>query len=161
ARDLAVPTVLIPPSPGVASALGMLMTDVKHEFVATRRQTMSTLTPEVLETLFARFAAEGDARLAREAVPESSRHMLRTVALRSPGQPPGPGVPRPAGPLAPADLERLRDQFHAEHERAYGYAAPGDAVELVNVRLTAVGVSPKPQRPALPEGGRDASAAIK
>jgi N-methylhydantoinase A len=161
ARDLAVPTVLIPPSPGIASALGMLMTDVKHEFVATRRQTMSTLTPAVLDTLFAGFAAEGDARLAREAVPESSRRMLRSVDLRYHGQSHELGVTLPDGPLAPADLERLRDQFNAEHERAYGYAAPEDAVELVNVRLTAVGVSPKPRRPALPEGGRDASAAVK
>ncbi len=161
ARELGVPTVLIPPSPGIASALGMLMTDVKHEFVATRRQALSTLTPAALDTLFADFAAEGDARLAREAVPESSRRMLRSVDLRYHGQSHELGVTLPDGALAPADLEWLRDQFHAEHERAYGYAAPEDAVELVNVRLTAVGVSQKPRRPALPEGGRGASAAIK
>src|SRR5262249_56865936 len=47
------------------------------------------------------------------------------------------------------------------HERAYGYAAPEDAVELVNVRLAAVGVTPKPRRPPLPAGGSTATRAQK
>jgi N-methylhydantoinase A len=56
---------------------------------------------------------------------------------------------------------RLRDEFHAMHERAYGYAAPDDPVELVNVRLAAVGVTPKPRRAPLPEGGASATRAVK
>jgi N-methylhydantoinase A len=47
------------------------------------------------------------------------------------------------------------------HERAYGYAVPDDAVELVNVRLAAVGVTPKPRRAPLPEGGPSATPAGK
>jgi N-methylhydantoinase A len=58
-------------------------------------------------------------------------------------------------------VERLRDEFHAMHERAYGYAAHDDPVELVNVRLAAVGVTPKPRRPPLPEGGSSAAPAVK
>ena len=47
------------------------------------------------------------------------------------------------------------------HERAYGYAAHDDPVELVNVRLAAVGVTPKPRRAPLPEGGSSAAPAVK
>src|SRR5207244_2008266 len=49
ARDLDIPTVLTPPSPGIASALGMLMTDIKHEFVTTRRQVLAQLQPAALD----------------------------------------------------------------------------------------------------------------
>src|SRR5262245_66539648 len=72
-----------------------------------------------------------------------------------------PPVTVPPIPLSAADVGRLAEHFHAMHERAYGYAAPEDAVELVNVRLAAVGVTPKPRRPPLPAGGSTATRAQK
>jgi N-methylhydantoinase A len=161
ARELGIPTVLVPPSPGIASAIGMLATDVRHEFVATRRVRLDGLTPEALEALFADFAREGQARLERDGVPPSERRTLRSADLRYHGQSFELPVTVPPGPLAAADVERLRAEFHAQHERAYGYAAPEDAVELVNVRLAAIGVTPKPRRAPLPEGGPSAAPALK
>jgi N-methylhydantoinase A len=67
----------------------------------------------------------------------------------------------PAGALTPQDLERIHEQFHEAHARAYGYAAREDPVELVNVRLTAIGVSPKPRLKALPQGTGDFREAVK
>jgi N-methylhydantoinase A len=161
ARELGIPTVLVPPSPGIASAIGMLATDVRHEFVATRRVRLDGLTPEALEALFADFAREGQARLERDGVSPSERRTLRSADLRYHGQSFELPVTVPPGPLAAADVERLRAEFHAQHERAYGYAAPEDAVELVNVRLAAIGVTPKPRRAPLPEGGPSAAPALK
>jgi N-methylhydantoinase A len=161
ARELGIPTVLVPPSPGIASAVGMLVTDIRHEFVATRRLRLDGLAPAVLEALFADFVREGEARLTRDGVPLADRRMLRSADLRYHGQSFELPVTVPAGPLSAADVERLREQFHAMHERAYGYAAPDDPVELVNVRLAAVGVTPKPRRAPLPEGGPAATPALK
>jgi N-methylhydantoinase A len=161
ARELGIPTVLVPPSPGIASALGMLATDIRHEFVATRRLRLDGLAPEALEALFADFLAEGEARLVRDGVPLPERRMLRSADLRYHGQSFELPVVVPPGPLSAGDVLRLRDEFHAMHERAYGYAAPDDPVELVNVRLAAVGVTPKPRRAPLPEGGPLATAAVK
>src|SRR5215471_5010625 len=161
ARELAIPTVLVPPSPGIASAIGLLVTDIRHEFVATRRLRLDALAPEALDALFAEFIAEGQARLARDGVPAADRRMLRSADLRYHGQSFELAVTVPPGPLSAGDLPRLREQFHAMHERAYGYAAPDDVVELVNVRLAAVGMTPKPQRTPLAEGGRDAGPAVK
>src|SRR4029079_7292027 len=73
ARDARLPTVLVPPSPGIASAIGMLATDVRHEFVATRRVRLDGLTPEALEALFADFAREGQGRLQPRGGPPSGR----------------------------------------------------------------------------------------
>ena len=64
--------MLVPPSPGIASALGMLVTDIRHEFVATRRLRLDGLAPAALEALFADFLAEGEARLDRDGVPPAS-----------------------------------------------------------------------------------------
>jgi len=161
ARELGIPTVLVPPSPGIASAIGMLRTDLRHEFVATRRVRLDALTPASLDALFADFAAEGDIRLTRDGVSAADRRMLRSGDLRYHGQSFELSVTVPPSPLSAADIERLRAEFHASHERAYGYAAPDDPVELVNVRLAAVGVTPKPRRAPLPDGGRSAAAAVK
>ena len=161
ARELGIPAILIPPSPGIASALGMLMTDLRHEFVATRRLRLDTLTPATLDALFAEFLVEGAARLDRDGVPAADRHMLRSVDLRYHGQSFELPIAVPSGALTAADIARLREEFDAAHERAYGYAAPEDAVELVNVRLAAIGVTPRPRRAPLQPGGRDASAALK
>ena len=161
ARELGIPTVLVPPSPGIASAMGMLVTDIRHEFVATRRLRLDALAPATLDGLFTDFLVEGDARLTRDGVPPGDRRMLRSADLRYHGQSFELSVTVPPGPLSAADLERLRGLFHAMHERAYGYAAPDDPVELVNVRLAAVGVTPKPRRAALAEGGRSGAAAVK
>jgi N-methylhydantoinase A len=161
ARELGIPTVLVPPSPGIASAVGMLATDIRHEFVATRRLRLDGLAPATLEALFADFVAEGEARLERDGVPLDDRRMLRSADLRYHGQSFELAVTVPPGSLSDADVQRLRDEFHAMHERAYGYAAPDDPVELVNVRLAAVGVTPKPRRAPLPEGGSSAAPAVK
>jgi len=161
ARDLDIPTVLIPPSPGIASALGLLMTDIKHEFVTTRQQVLAQVQPPALAALFADFAAQGEALLAREGVSVVQRRLLRSVDLRYQGQSHELAVPVPSGTLTPAVLTQLHEQFHAAHARAYGYDAREDAVELVNVRLTALGVSPKPRLPALPRGGSDPAEALK
>ena len=161
ARELGIPAVLVPPNPGIASAVGMLMTDLRHEFVTTRRVRLDALTPEALESLFEDFLVEGSARLDRDGVPASNRQMLRSVDLRYHGQSFELSIAVPAGALTVADVGRLRAEFDAAHERAYGYAAPEDAVELVNVRLAAIGVTPRPRRAPLPPGGRDAAKALK
>jgi N-methylhydantoinase A len=161
AQELDIPTILIPPSPGIASALGMLMTDIKHEFVATRRHLLSGLEPAALGALFEDFMQQGEALLTREGVATTQRRMLRSVDLRYQGQSHELSIPVPSGPLTPQHLASLHTQFHEAHVRAYGYAAPDDPIEVVNVRLTAMGIAPKPRLQALPQGSGDLTAALK
>jgi N-methylhydantoinase A len=161
ARELGIPMILIPPSPGIASALGLLMTDLKHEFVATRRQFLANLEPTVLVELFSDFERQGEALLGREGIAPAQRRLVRTLDLRYRGQSHELTVAVPTGALTLQDLERVHEQFHEAHARAYGYAAREDPVELVNVRLTAIGVSPKPHVKALPPGKGDFNEAVK
>src|SRR5690348_17344210 len=102
ARELSIPAVLVPPNPGIASAVGMLMTDIRHEFVTTRRLRLDALTPATLESLFAEFAAEGEARLDRDGVPAADRRLLRSVDLRYHGQSFELSITVPPGALSAA-----------------------------------------------------------
>jgi len=121
---------------------------------------LDTLTPAALEALFADFVAEGEARLDRDGVPVSDRRTLRSVDLRYHGQSFELSITVPPGTLTAADVARLRAEFDAAHERAYGYAAPEDTVELVNVRLAAIGMTPRPRRAPLREGSRHPDGAL-
>jgi N-methylhydantoinase A len=161
ARELGIPTVIVPPSPGIASAIGMLSTDIRHEFVATRRQRFDDLTPADLQTLFAGFAAEGEARLARDGVPETDRRVVRSADLCYRGQSHELSITVPGGDLGEVDLANVRERFHAAHERAYGYAAAEDDIEIVNVRLAAVGASRRPVPAPIAAGGRDPGDAVR
>ncbi|HYB42552.1 MAG TPA: hydantoinase/oxoprolinase family protein [Candidatus Methylomirabilis sp.] len=161
AAELRVRTVLIPPSPGIASALGLLLTDIRHDLVATRRQRLDATSPDALNAVFADFAAQAGSALDRDGVPAARRRIERSVDLRYHGQSHELAVPVPAEPLDAAALGQIRRAFDEAHARAYGYAAAEDAVELVNVRLTGVGLTPPLTRPELAVGERDATAAVK
>ena len=104
AAELGIATMIVPPSPGIASAVGMLVTDLRHEFVTTRRLRLDALTPAALESLFAEFLAEGAARLDRDGVPAADRRMLRSVDLRYHGQSFELPIAVPPGTLTTADI---------------------------------------------------------
>ena len=91
----------------------------------------------------------------------AQRRLLRSVDLRYQGQSHELSVAMPSGALTSEALTQLHEQFHAAHARAYGYDAREDAVELVNIRLTALGMSPKPRLPELPRGSSDPTEAQK
>lgn len=139
AAELDIRTIIIPPSPGVASAVGLLMTDIRHEFVTTRRALLADTAPEDLAALYGDFEQRAETLLAREEQEWHETSLVRTLDLRYRGQSHELQVVVPGGTLGAAEVERTRKQFEAAHQRAYGYVAADDPIELVNVRLTAVG----------------------
>ncbi|MCH8883248.1 MAG: hydantoinase/oxoprolinase family protein [SAR324 cluster bacterium] len=161
ARELGLGTILIPPSPGVASAIGLLMTDIKHEFVATRRSLLAETAPGELTDTFAAFEAEAETLLARERDNWQEVSLVRTCDLRYKGQSHELQVVLPPGALGQAELARTQALFEEAHQRAYGYVAAEDPIELVNLRLTAVGKLPPLPRGHVPRGSGDPGSALK
>ena len=138
ARDLGVPRVLVPPAPGILCALGLLVEPLRVDVVRTRVESLEALT---VADLAGRYEAmEADARrwLDREAVPPERRRLLRALDMRYTGQNFELTVAAPAE-LWSGDLGALRRAFLAEHRRVYGYAAEDEALQVVNIRLTALG----------------------
>jgi len=161
AAELAIPTTLVPLGPGITSALGLLVTDLKHDYSTTLIQRADRLDLAQVEAAYARMSAQGQEALAQEGIRPENVALVRLVEMRYVGQGYELSIPLPGGPLGPDEVARLVEQFHREHDRAYGYAAPAEPTELVNLRLTAIGRIAKPQLRRLAARGVDPESARK
>jgi N-methylhydantoinase A len=141
AAETEMPRVLVPMSPGIFSALGLLVTDLKHEYSATLIRRTEGLDAAEVEQAFAGLEAHGREALGREGVADGQIEMVRAVDMRYVGQSYELTVPLEDGRFT----VEVAARFHREHDRAYGYSAPSEPTELVNVRLTALGKIAKPR----------------
>ena len=152
ARDAEMPTLLIPRSPGIFSATGLLTTDLKRDAAVTIMRRLDALDAAEAEAAFVQLEDAGRAELEREGVAPEAIEFVRQLDLRYVGQ--SYELTIPAG----ADLV---ERFHAEHDRTYGFSAPAEPVEVVSIRLSSVGriAKPAPHRlvltgPAVPKEHR-------
>jgi len=151
AEDLGIARVLVPRNPGAFSALGLLCSDVMHDYVRSALRDLATLPSAEAEAAFAALEAAAAAELAAEGIDAADARFAREADLRYAGQ--GyelriafDGWPRPL----PADLPaRLAQLFHDRHAAQHGHAAPGAAVEVVSWRLRAVTPMPAYRAPPL------------
>ena len=153
-----IPVAIIPQSPGTASALGLLVTDLKHDYATTLIQRLDQVAPHALEQTFRELEAQGRETLGREGMAEAAMEFRRQADLRYVGQSHELTLPLTTEALGPAQLEQLLDQFHRTHDRAYGFSAPGEDVELVSVRLAAIGQIAKPALAPLAKAVGEATA---
>jgi len=158
AAELEIPTLLVPVSPGTTSAMGLLVTDLKHDYSATLIQRTDRLDAEAVNRRFREMEDRGRKALLGEGMEGARIGFERQVEMRYVGQSYELPVPLPDGKVEDA-LDGMLRQFHEEHERAYGFAAPAEPVEFVTLRLTAVGGIAKPKLRELPRRDRDVSAA--
>ncbi|MDP9469098.1 MAG: hydantoinase/oxoprolinase family protein [Chloroflexota bacterium] len=159
ARLAGIGTMLVPPQPGVLSALGFLLADVKQVFTLTRVGLVSTLNAEAYNRELTRLVAEANVWLKREGVPAEDHAVEVALDLRYRGQ----AYELPIRVAIPVDADGWRDaatRFHAEHRRRYGFDQPLAEVEVVTLRVTAVGTLPKPEFRPLPEEELDPTAAL-
>ena len=165
AAELEIPTVLVPMSPGTMSAMGLLNTDIKHDYSITWVERFDRLDPRIAASQFQQMRLEGEAALHRQGVAAADQDFIYQADMRYVGQSYELTIPLPSPESDSSGLDsgRLSDvlaRFHAEHEREYGFMGPNEPVELVALRLTAVGRIPKPPVRTI-EGSRDASHAVK
>ena len=153
-----IPVAIIPQSPGTASALGLLVTDLKHDYATTLIERLDSVAPDALAQIFADLEAKGRQTLKREGMTEATMEFQRQADLRYVGQSHELTLPLAAEALGPAQLAQLLEQFHRTHERAYGFSAPGEPVELVSLRLAAIGQIAKPALAPLAEAAGEATA---
>ncbi len=127
ARALGVPRVIVPRSPGVLCALGLLAAAPTTEAVTTVLTPLAELDAATIEGVTSRLAESARRELALGCTVEA------VAALRYAGQGFELEVDLPPG----VDPNALGSEFHAAHRRRYGYDQPDAGVELVNVRVTA------------------------
>lgn len=154
ARELSIPTVVVPPGPGAFCAFGMLMAHVQHDDSRTRIGRFEDLDLDVAQADLDEMRAGADEALAADGFAPDAREFTFAADLRYVGQEHSVSLPI-AEKLTPDELDRVASAFAEAHERQYGHTMP-DPVELVALRLTAVGRSEPPTLPELEprsEGG--------
>ena len=143
ARELSIPRLLVPPVPGVLSAQGLLVADVEHDRAETVAVHSDDAEPGSFDETFARLEKRVAARMASDRVPPDEIVTTRFADMRYVGQSYTLEVPLHLNG-GTGDLDRAVEQFHADHERVYGYASHESAVEFVNLRLVQAWGLPKP-----------------
>jgi N-methylhydantoinase A len=150
ARELNIPTVVIPPGQGAFSALGMLMADVQHDFARTSVTPLTGLDLAAVEASYKEMETEGEAVLAEEGFDAAHQQAVRAVDVRYAGQEHSVTVAFPAdGNDVVASIE---DDFARLHERQYGHTMD-DPVEITTMRVRATGSVDKPALPMLKSRG--------
>jgi len=142
--ELGIGRILVPRDPGTFSAFGMLVIDVHQTRSLTRITRLDAAKPAELEQTFAELEAAALAELVQEKFPRERLTTLRSAGMRYRGQSYEVSVPV-ARLQSGADIAALAKRFHEAHRRRYGHMAASEAVEIVNLQVTAVGEIPKPQ----------------
>ncbi len=135
AAELDIPQVLIPPAPGLTAAMGLLMADVKHDYVQSRLAPLATVDVTEINTLLHELARKAVADLENEGFSETSILLAYYLDLRYSGQGYELTIPAPGPELTKADLQSMRSLFDQYHEKLFGHKAERAPVELVNGRV--------------------------
>ncbi|TGD31491.1 hydantoinase/oxoprolinase family protein [Brevibacterium sp. S22] len=152
ARELNIPTIIVPPSPGVTSALGCLLVDIQHDLSQMFTGVADSADTEAVEQHFRELELEGRDRLRHEKVAEEDAVFERGISMRYHGQWRSLQVRMGSGPNALRDAVQL---FHEEHEKQYAFRQDDTPVEIYQLHLKALGKTPKPTFKPTPVSSND------
>ncbi|RLG35138.1 hydantoinase/oxoprolinase family protein [Methanosarcinales archaeon] len=165
ADELEIPEILVPKESSIFCAAGMLLSDLKHDFVRTYHCTFSKKVVDVpmFLSLAQELENEGEKILSAEHIPPGRRSYRFSLDLRYVGQYHEVNVEVDKEYIKAFDEDTIKDDFHNLHDRLYGYSLKeeGTDVELVNLRMTAVGKTEKPVFREEKYRGRDAKDCLK
>ncbi|NMG41464.1 hydantoinase/oxoprolinase family protein [Chelativorans sp. ZYF759] len=154
AKSAGMPTVLVPDKPGVFSAVGLVMADIRHDFVRTWILRGEDIAPDVLKEIYEQLETLGREALDADAVPAKRQRLTRTADMRYVGQAYEINVTLPDGEIDAALIKVLSDRFHAHHNQLYAHFHPDKQIEFVSGRLIANGLmSAPPMRQYKTDGG--------
>jgi N-methylhydantoinase A len=162
-QELDIPMFIVPRESSIFCAAGMLMSDLQHDFVSSFVSVFHGIDWEKLNSLVKDMLRNGADLLAKESVPEDHRRFLLTLDCRYARQYHEVSFPVALEAVREADATTIGRAFHAEHDRMYGYSLEeeGTPVELINVRIRAIGLTEKPAYGEEPYAGKDAQGALK
>ncbi|UCG70926.1 MAG: hydantoinase/oxoprolinase family protein [Thermoplasmata archaeon] len=163
ALELEIPVMVIPKESSIFCAAGMLMSDLKHDFVRTYATSFDNVDSSVFGTLIKEMEDEGTKLLSSEKIPKERIEPGYSLDMRYGKQYHEVNVVITKKEVYNVDLESIARKFHPEHNRLYGYSLEeeGTPIELINMRLTLIGKTDKPKFMEEQNQGEDAKRAIK
>lgn len=158
AEELGIDQVIFPRNPSTFSAHGILMSDVVHDFARTSLLPLGPGAGEAIAAIAAELRGEGERRLEADGIAPEARHFALSADMRYRGQAFELVVPVPDGAVDPSGLAA---DFHVLHRQRFSFDDPAETVEVVTLRLSAVGrlgelreAALMPGRPPLPRAVR-------
>lgn len=151
ARELGIPTVLVPARPGITNALGCVVADVRHDYVRTVNKPLSALDDATIATVFAEQAAEGRTMVAKEGVPVRALNRVLSADMQFQGQSHILSVEIERADIGVAGLHKA---FAAAYWRRFGIELSEIPPVLVNLHTAVIGVRPEISLAALAGGER-------
>ena len=153
AAMLQIPEVIVPPYPGITSAMGLLTADLKYDAIRTQFQVSTACDLDRINADFTVMEGELAARFADDGLDAQDVSFLRSGDLRYVGQGYELKVPFAGGVVDGDALNEVWQKFHAVHTAEYGHAFKASPIEVVNLRVTAVGHLTKLDRMPAVSGG--------
>lgn len=163
--NLGIPRVISPLVPGVTSAVGLLIADVKHDYIKSRLTSLSTLDDNEFKRIFDALCQQGEQDLKVEGFADADISIQYALDIRYQGQGYDLKVPLSEADIKEPNTQTIREKFNQLHKRLYGHAAHDGDAEIVNYRIESIGkLSPvkaistegEPQNiPATPSGRRN------
>lgn len=153
AAEIGTRTVLVPPSPGVTSAIGLLLSDIRHDTVSTFLRPASTATPEEVNAIYEELKEKGRKKLVAEGITPDRMSFVYSMDLRYIGQTHELTITLPCTTYDREASQKLPSLLHESHLREFGHAPDLDEpIEIVNLRLACLGLIDRPQLPEIPVG---------
>ncbi len=162
-HELEIPLFIVPRESSIFCAAGMLMSDLQHDFVCSFVAVLDGIDWGKLEHVIDDMAAQGGRLLIEESIPEAQRRFTVKLDCRYVKQYHEVSLPVEMESIRGADMDTIASAFHVEHKRLYGYSLEDETtpIELINVRVRAVGLTDKPAYAEEPHGGADPKPAFK
>ena len=161
ARMLEIPEVIVPPYPGINSAMGLLTTDLKYDAIQTAFLLSTAIDFERLNHGFADMEAQLRKQFETDGIDPDIARYHRYTDVHYVGQGYELRVPMPDGEINEENIRQTLDAFHQLHHSEYGHSFPDSPVEFVNIRVTGIGSIPKIGAPAVAANGSLDKAFVK
>ncbi|MFC7392112.1 hydantoinase/oxoprolinase family protein [Scopulibacillus cellulosilyticus] len=145
AKDLGVKKVIVPVASSVFSAWGMLMTDLRHDYIQTHIKRLNDVDLNELNQEWRHFESEAISQFSEEGIDAACVMFSRFADMRYAGQEHTVKVPVPNGDWTQETISEINERFHRLHEKNYTFKLEDSPMEIVNLHLTAFGKVEKPE----------------
>ena len=153
AKLLGARTVIVPPAPGVLSAMGLLVSQLRADYARTCLEAPPDYDHARIAQTFDELETEATQWFDRERVPAEAQRITRSASLRYRHQGFELNVPWADDEVTPETVQNTLNAFHALHERLYTFAQHDTPVEIVTLHVAAEGSLPQPRATEIPSGG--------
>jgi N-methylhydantoinase A len=154
ARELQIGQVIVPNAPGHFSAVGMLVADLRRDFVRTLFMPLGDIRFDTLESAFLSMEVDGERDVRRASPAIAGVQVSRALDMRYVGQEHAVTVDVPVAAFKAHDAARVKALFDATHTQRYGYCSQDELAEIVSIRTSVAGVMPKPGIAEIAAGGK-------